>query len=348
MAKIHRVSDCDSSCSVATNNPERMLSTVPLELFLYISKLVQLQNPILLMTEEESIQAEFCLDASFPLSCRVSGSGETLDHLESNQVEDLPTSILLSQGSHKTWIEELSTYKHLFGETYTWVVPADYEVLLPLRLDSRVVLYNATGADGYNIYESYAVNGGDPITTKIMEWMPGVKKNEDVKVLDNILEKRSNLNGVTIRYSWFHNPPFVRFNRDGSGKVVGYSGFYVDLFNELQHQLQFTAEYVPPKPKEKWGAKTKNGSWNGMVGMLIRDEIDYSAIGCGINAQRKSVVDFGFPTRGNLFTLMIASTDKPKLNVWAYVNIFPLTAWVIILAFILLVTLYFSFSNRQV
>ena len=75
---------------------------MPLELFLYISKLVQLQNPILLMTEEESIQAEFCLDASFPLSCRVSGSGETLDHLESNQVEDLPTSILLSEGNHKT------------------------------------------------------------------------------------------------------------------------------------------------------------------------------------------------------------------------------------------------------
>ena len=105
---------------------------------------------------------------------------------------------------------------------------------------------------------------------------------------------------------------------------------------------------MPPKPKEKWGAKTKNGSWNGMVGMLIRDEIDYSAIGCGINAQRKSVVDFGFPTRGNLFTLMIASTDKPKLNVWAYVNIFPITAWVTMLAFILLVTLYFSFTNRQV
>ena len=177
--------------------------------------------------------------------------------------------------------------------------------------------------------------------------MNRTKNMGNTKLFDGILDKRSNLNGVVVRYSWFHNPPFVRFARDGSGNVIGYSGFYVDLFMELQNKLQFTGKYVPPKPKEKWGAKTKNGSWNGMVGMLIRDEIDYSGIGCGINAQRQSVVDFSFPTRGNLFTLMIASTDKPKLNVWAYIDVFPLKAWVMLLALIVGAALYFSFANRE-
>ena len=59
------------------------------------------------------------------------------------------------------------------------------------------------------------------------------------------------------------------------------------MFAELHtfSQLNFVAEYVPARPGEKWGGKTKNGTWNGMVGMLVRDEIDFSAIGCGINQQ---------------------------------------------------------------
>ena len=44
------------------------------------------------------------------------------------------------------------------------------------------------------------------------------------------------------------------------------------------------------KPGEKWGGKTKNGTWNGMVGMLVRDEIDFSAIGCGINQQGRDSI----------------------------------------------------------
>ena len=59
------------------------------------------------------------------------------------------------------------------------------------------------------------------------------------------------------------------------------------MYTELHTnpQLNFAPEYVPARPGEKWGGKTKNGTWNGMVGMLVRDEIDFSAIGCGINQQ---------------------------------------------------------------
>ena len=37
------------------------------------------------------------------------------------------------------------------------------------------------------------------------------------------------MRGAVVRYSWFHNPPFVRFVKDGSGSVVDYVGFYVDI-----------------------------------------------------------------------------------------------------------------------
>ena len=47
-------------------------------------------------------------------------------------------------------------------------------------------------------------------------------------------------------------------------------GFYADILDELQARLNFSREYVAAGPREKWGAKMKNGSWNGMVGMLAR------------------------------------------------------------------------------
>ena len=54
-------------------------------------------------------------------------------------------------------------------------------------------------------------------------------------------------------------------------RIANGEGFYVDILAEIQKQLNFTMEYVPTSgPKEKWGSKMKNGSWNGMVGMLAR------------------------------------------------------------------------------
>ena len=95
----------------------------------------------------------------------------------------------------------------------------------------RVVLYNGSDTDGYSLYESYAVKGGAPITERITEWNPrnGTAAAGSIRLFEKILERRSNLRGAVVRYSWFHNPPFVRFVKDGSGSVVDHVGFYVDI-----------------------------------------------------------------------------------------------------------------------
>ena len=325
----------------------RMEFTVPFQLFAFISKVLKLQNPILLLSLEESNNADLCLETSFPVVCAGNGKSEVLDYLESQLSNSVPSSVLLSQGDHRTLVTEWRESPHLFGQSNVWIIPLEYEHMLPLRLDSRVVLYNGSDTDGYSLHESYAVNGGAPITQKVSEWHPKKETNEEIKLLENVVDKRSNLNGVVIRYSWFHNPPFVRFVKDSSGVVVNYGGFYVDIFSELKSRLNFTAEYIPAKPGEKWGGKTRNGTWNGMVGMLMRDEIDYSAIACGINQQRQQVVDFSFPIRGNLFTALTSTTTKPKLNVWAYMQIFPSTAWAGLAALLVFGALGFSFASRE-
>ena len=57
---------------------------------------------------------------------------------------------------------------------------------------------------------------------------------------------------------------------DGS---IKYKGYCIDLLNELQRQLHFTYEiYVVPDGK--YGGITDNGTWNGLVGELVRRVCD--------------------------------------------------------------------------
>ena len=59
------------------------------------------------------------------------------------------------------------------------------------------------------------------------------------------------------------------------------------------------------------------------------------------------MVDFGFAVRANLFTAMTSTTDKPKLNIWVYMNIFPIVAWSAILGSVVASAVWFSVSNKQ-
>ena len=59
------------------------------------------------------------------------------------------------------------------------------------------------------------------------------------------------------------------------------------------------------------------------------------------------MVDFGFAVRANLFTALTSTTDKPKLNIWVYMNIFPIAAWSAILGSVIVSAVWFSVSNKQ-
>ena len=101
-------------------------STVPLHLFAYISKLVHLKSPVLILSEEESINADLCLKASYPQVCATSDSSETLDYLKSELSEDMPVSILLTQGDHNSFLIGLSNSQNIFGKYNLWVIPLEH------------------------------------------------------------------------------------------------------------------------------------------------------------------------------------------------------------------------------
>ena len=53
--------------------------------------------------------------------------------------------------------------------------------------------------------------------------------------------------------------------KDGS---ITYTGYCIDLLNELARNLKFTYE-IYPSPDGLYGAETENRTWNGMIGELM-------------------------------------------------------------------------------
>ena len=64
------------------------------------------------------------------------------------------------------------------------------------------------------------------------------------------------------------------------------------------------------------------------MGKLVSKEIDMSAH-FGISLMRQNVADFCWPTFIKKVTLITSKPSKAKLDLWAYLEIFPLTVWAI-------------------
>ena len=69
-------------------------------------------------------------------------------------------------GDHSHLIMELVKHKMFFTENEFWAFPYDDNWSLPLRMDSRVVMYRVNGPTGFTLYDTYAVMGRAPITNR--------------------------------------------------------------------------------------------------------------------------------------------------------------------------------------
>ena len=57
--------------------------------------------------------------------------------------------------------------------------------------------------------------------------------------------------------------------------------------------MDFSYRYTAiPSIDGSWGAKTRNGSYSGMIGMILREEVEFSISDFIITKTRKEVIDF--------------------------------------------------------
>ncbi|XP_053626541.1 probable glutamate receptor [Cherax quadricarinatus] len=164
----------------------------------------------------------------------------------------------------------------------------------------------------------------------------------------------SNLPLFPDKYSKFFRRPHLlvaveetAFSKLIKGKEPGASKFLGSLpqmIDQLSKVMNFTYSFVRP-PDGVWGVKLKNGSWSGMVGMVMREEVSIGAGPFMVDRWRAEVVDFTVPILIDYWRIL-GARGLPEVDPWSF--LFPMspTVWVaIIVALMVLAASLFLMSS---
>ena len=130
--------------------------------------------------------------------------------------------------------------------------------------------------------------------------------------------------------------PAVYSYIDDFGKTA-FKGQTVSFFNYLTEAFGWKFRHVQ-KINIKWGDRLPNGSYNGMIGMVQRKEVEMAASAIKITHDRERVVDFSFPYA---FDSLRLTTRKPgyapkwEVLTWP----FQIYLWIAIIATFILFSL---------
>lgn len=138
--------------------------------------------------------------------------------------------------------------------------------------------------------------------------------------------------GVTesIPYTYYkRNPQTHEIIRDATGAPI-YEGFCIDLINELSRKLNFTFDIVEPS-RGKFGKRQPDGSFDGLVGDLIRGETDFIAAALKMTAEREEYVDFVAPYFDQTGILIVMKKPTPDASLFKFMSVLRLEVWMSIL-----------------
>ncbi|XP_050407044.2 glutamate receptor ionotropic, delta-2 isoform X1 [Patella vulgata] len=137
-------------------------------------------------------------------------------------------------------------------------------------------------------------------------------------------------------------PPFV--NKKTTNTSVKYSGFCLDLLQELAISLNFSYTLIEP-PDMEWG-RLLNGNWTGLIGQLAREDVDLVVAPISISTERETVMDFTQPYFYEKTGLGMRRPDPNKTKWRRLVE--PLT-WQVLLCIgisFLVISILFSLIER--
>ncbi|XP_033760011.1 uncharacterized protein LOC117342117 isoform X2 [Pecten maximus] len=117
-----------------------------------------------------------------------------------------------------------------------------------------------------------------------------------------------------------------------------FTGFCMDMLDHLAASLNFTYRLTMPADLA-WGMEFDNGSFNGLVGQMQRNEIDLTVAPMSIQTNREAVMDFSYPYFYEP-TVMILKKPDPSETKWRTL-IDPFTTTVLICIGIALPTMSF-------
>ncbi|XP_078377925.1 glutamate receptor ionotropic, kainate 3-like [Oculina patagonica] len=148
---------------------------------------------------------------------------------------------------------------------------------------------------------------------------------------------RGSLQGKKLRAVIAEDAPFIMKKKDVDGHFL-YEGYCIDLLNELARNLKFSYE-IYPSPDGLYGAKTENGTWDGIIGELISKRAEIGLSGLTITERRERVVDFSVPYMYYTEDILMRKTFSSRpIDLLQFMNPFHNNVWIATLASLVVIS----------
>ncbi|ESN96174.1 hypothetical protein HELRODRAFT_67729, partial [Helobdella robusta] len=124
-----------------------------------------------------------------------------------------------------------------------------------------------------------------------------------------------------------------------------FEGYCAELTATLAQKVGFNYE-LRLVADEKYGAKTDNGTWNGMVGELTTKVADLAIAPLTISSIRERVIDFSKPFMNLGISIMIKKPEKQKPGVFSFMDPLAYDIWACIVISYLAVSFVLFLVSR--
>ena len=156
-----------------------------------------------------------------------------------------------------------------------------------------------------------------------------------------------------VPYTYYKTDPVTHeIIRDKNGKPI-YQGYCIDMIEVIAARMNFTYELVEPT-RGKFGERQKDGSFDGVVGDLIRGETDFIVAALKMTAEREEYIDFVAPYFDQTGILIVMKKPIPDTSLFKFMTVLRLEVWLSILgalcltAFVIWILELFSpYSSRN-
>ncbi|KAG8201455.1 hypothetical protein JTE90_024325 [Oedothorax gibbosus] len=100
-----------------------------------------------------------------------------------------------------------------------------------------------------------------------------------------------NFRGKRINIGISSAPPGAIITEKKEGQGYNFRGLAVDFVRAISKEMNFTYDFVIAEEKES-GTKLSNGEWTGMIGQIVRGEVEFAAQCFYLTSDRLEVVNF--------------------------------------------------------
>uniref|UniRef100_A0AC35TW41 PBPe domain-containing protein n=1 Tax=Rhabditophanes sp. KR3021 TaxID=114890 RepID=A0AC35TW41_9BILA len=126
--------------------------------------------------------------------------------------------------------------------------------------------------------------------------------------------------------------PYIMYKKNHFelDKNSQFEGFCIELLHELSRDLGFTYTISVVKDRRYGNDVYKNGTWDGIVGEILRGEADMAVSPFTVNFQRAQVVDFTKPFLSLGISILYKIPNDHQPDLFSFLNPLSLEIWICI------------------